>query len=113
MAVITGGGILNHITILVLCSLIKVADEILFSGHRSQTGSGLGTMMATALVQNGARVIIASRKEKQLKEVSYNLFLACTGFLMSCYSLFVGGGEIDQGRTWLMRVVRLAYLFLP
>jgi short-subunit dehydrogenase involved in D-alanine esterification of teichoic acids len=35
------------------------------------TGSGLGTMMATALVQNGARVIIASRKEKQLKEVSF------------------------------------------
>lgn len=33
-------------------------------------GSGLGTMMATALVHNGARVIIASRKEKQLKEVS-------------------------------------------
>lgn len=33
-------------------------------------GSGLGTMMATALVHNGARVIIASRKEKQLKEVA-------------------------------------------
>ncbi|KAK9894093.1 NAD(P)-binding protein [Cystobasidium minutum MCA 4210] len=36
-------------------------------------GSGLGTMMATALVQNGARVIIASRKEKQLKEVADKL----------------------------------------
>ncbi|KAM0756465.1 NAD(P)-binding protein [Meredithblackwellia eburnea MCA 4105] len=33
-------------------------------------GSGLGEMMATALVQNGAHVFIASRKEKQLKEVS-------------------------------------------
>ncbi|KAK4055315.1 hypothetical protein OIV83_000598 [Microbotryomycetes sp. JL201] len=32
-------------------------------------GSGLGEMMATSLVQNGAKVIIASRKEKQLKEV--------------------------------------------
>ncbi|CCA72391.1 probable NADPH-dependent beta-ketoacyl reductase (rhlG) [Serendipita indica DSM 11827] len=33
-------------------------------------GSGLGTMMASALVQNGAKVYIASRKEKQLKEVT-------------------------------------------
>lgn len=32
-------------------------------------GSGLGSMMAAALVQNGAKVYIASRKEKQLKEV--------------------------------------------
>lgn len=37
---------------------------------RALVGSGLGTMMATALVHNGARVIIASRKEKQLKEVA-------------------------------------------
>lgn len=33
-------------------------------------GSGLGSMMAAALVQNGAKVYIASRKEKQLKEVT-------------------------------------------
>ncbi|KAG8830311.1 hypothetical protein FRC18_008292 [Serendipita sp. 400] len=33
-------------------------------------GSGIGAMMAAALVQNGAKVYIASRKEKQLKEVS-------------------------------------------
>ncbi|PVG02194.1 putative NADPH-dependent beta-ketoacyl reductase [Serendipita vermifera] len=33
-------------------------------------GSGLGSMIAAALVQNGAKVYIASRKEKQLKEVS-------------------------------------------
>jgi len=32
-------------------------------------GSGIGEMIATALVQNGAKVYIASRKEKQLKEV--------------------------------------------
>ncbi len=32
-------------------------------------GSGIGTMIATALVQNGAKVYISSRKEKQLKEV--------------------------------------------
>jgi len=36
-------------------------------------GSGLGTMMATALAQNGAHVIIASRKEKALKEVADKL----------------------------------------
>jgi len=32
-------------------------------------GSGIGTMIATAYVQNGAKVYIASRKEKQLKRV--------------------------------------------
>lgn len=36
-------------------------------------GSGLGEMMATTLVQNGAKVYIASRKESQLKEVSQKL----------------------------------------
>jgi len=33
-------------------------------------GSGIGEMIATTLVQNGAKVYITSRKEKQLKEVS-------------------------------------------
>jgi NADP-dependent 3-hydroxy acid dehydrogenase YdfG len=32
-------------------------------------GSGIGTMIASACVQNGAKVYIASRKEEQLKEV--------------------------------------------
>jgi NADP-dependent 3-hydroxy acid dehydrogenase YdfG len=32
-------------------------------------GSGIGEMMATGLVSNGAKVYIVSRKEKQLKEV--------------------------------------------
>ncbi|ORY75037.1 hypothetical protein BCR35DRAFT_293104 [Leucosporidium creatinivorum] len=43
-------------------------------------GSGLGEMMATALVQNGAKkVYIASRKEKQLKEVADRLTAAGPG----------------------------------
>jgi len=47
-------------------SIFDVRDKIaLVTGG----GSGLGTMMASALVQNGAKVYIASRKEKQLKEV--------------------------------------------
>ncbi|KAH8102156.1 rhamnolipids biosynthesis 3-oxoacyl-reductase [Cristinia sonorae] len=33
-------------------------------------GSGIGAMIASAYVQNGAKVYIASRKEKQLKEVA-------------------------------------------
>ncbi|KAI0791573.1 putative NADPH-dependent beta-ketoacyl reductase [Irpex lacteus] len=33
-------------------------------------GSGIGTMYASAYVQNGAKVYIASRKEKQLQEVA-------------------------------------------
>ena len=32
-------------------------------------GSGIGTMIAAAYVQNGAKVYIAARKEKQLKNV--------------------------------------------
>ncbi len=32
-------------------------------------GSGIGTMIASAYMQNGAKVYIASRKEEQLKEV--------------------------------------------
>ncbi|KAH9984149.1 rhamnolipids biosynthesis 3-oxoacyl-reductase [Russula vinacea] len=36
-------------------------------------GSGIGTMIASAYVQNGAKVYIASRKEGQLKEVSEKL----------------------------------------
>jgi len=35
--------------------------------------SGIGQMIATGLVANGAKVYIVSRKEKQLKEVSQNL----------------------------------------
>lgn len=36
-------------------------------------GSGIGTMFAAAYVQNGAKVYIASRKEKQLQEVCGSL----------------------------------------
>ena len=32
-------------------------------------GSGIGKMIASALVANGAKVYIAARKEAQLKEV--------------------------------------------
>jgi short-subunit dehydrogenase involved in D-alanine esterification of teichoic acids len=35
--------------------------------------TGLGEMAAQAYVQNGARVIIASRKEKELKQVKLAL----------------------------------------
>ncbi|KAI9056420.1 NAD-P-binding protein [Trametes sanguinea] len=36
-------------------------------------GSGIGSMIASAYVQNGAKVYIASRKEKQLKEMAETL----------------------------------------
>ncbi|KAF8485633.1 putative NADPH-dependent beta-ketoacyl reductase [Gautieria morchelliformis] len=50
-----------------ITSLFNVKDKVaVVTGG----GSGLGAMMATALVQNGAKVYIASRKESQLKEVS-------------------------------------------
>jgi NADP-dependent 3-hydroxy acid dehydrogenase YdfG len=54
-------------------SIFKTSDMYsLFVGKTALVtggGSGLGSMMAAALVQNGAKVYIASRKEKQLKEV--------------------------------------------
>ncbi|VDB87172.1 unnamed protein product [Peniophora sp. CBMAI 1063] len=48
----------------------------LFGGFKGKVavvtggGSGIGTMIATAYVQNGAKVYISSRKEKQLKETA-------------------------------------------
>jgi len=56
-------------------------------------GSGIGTMIATALVQNGAKVYISSRKEKQLKEVSEALTKAGPG---SCH-YFVTDLSTKQG----------------
>ena len=44
------------------------------SGYQQYSeASAYSAVMATALVQNGAKVIIASRKEKALKEVADNL----------------------------------------
>jgi len=53
-------------------------------------GSGIGEMIATALVQNGAKVYIASRKEKQLKEVSEALNKKGPG---SCHYLVADVGS--------------------
>lgn len=48
-----------------IASIFNVKDKIaLVSGG----GSGIGFMIASSLVQNGAKVYIASRKEKQLQE---------------------------------------------
>ncbi|KAI0729577.1 rhamnolipids biosynthesis 3-oxoacyl-reductase [Fomitopsis betulina] len=47
-------------------SLFDVKDKVaVVTGG----GSGIGTMIAAAYVQNGAKVYIAARKEKQLKDV--------------------------------------------
>lgn len=49
---------------------IHIAVQLFAEGFdRNVGGSGIGLMIATALVQNGAKVYIASRKEKQLKTV--------------------------------------------
>ncbi|KAF8528185.1 rhamnolipids biosynthesis 3-oxoacyl-reductase [Hysterangium stoloniferum] len=55
-------------------------------------GSGIGTMIATALVQNGAKVYIASRKESQLKEVSERLNKLVPG---SCHYIVTNLGSKD------------------
>ncbi|KAG9002761.1 hypothetical protein FRB93_011363 [Tulasnella sp. JGI-2019a] len=57
---------------LTISSIFDVRDKIaLVTGG----GSGLGTMMASALIQNGAKVYIASRKEKQLQEARLSIYL--------------------------------------
>lgn len=53
----------------------RVIDDEIRPGRRYAVlitggGSGIGATMANAFVQNGAKVYIASRKEKQLREVS-------------------------------------------
>jgi NAD(P)-dependent dehydrogenase (short-subunit alcohol dehydrogenase family) len=68
-------------TDLSVLSLFNVKDKIaLVSGG----GSGIGLMIASALVQNGAKVYIASRKEKQLKEVSFYYIKQIRIALTSC-----------------------------
>ncbi|KIJ54254.1 hypothetical protein M422DRAFT_775412 [Sphaerobolus stellatus SS14] len=52
---------------LLISTLFNVKDKVaVVTGG----GSGIGNMIASGLVQNGAKVYIASRKEPQLKEVS-------------------------------------------
>lgn len=41
--------------------------------------SGIGKMIASGLISNGAKVYIAARKERQLKEVrSWSIYIATT-----------------------------------
>jgi len=66
---------------LAINSLFNVRGKIaLLSGG----ASGIGQMIATGLVVNGAKIYIVSRKEKQLKEVSENLTKQGPG---TCYYL--------------------------
>ena len=72
-------------------------------------GSGIGTMIASAYVQNGAKVYIASRKEGQLKEVGWpqplhSLTSGMTGLTdVHCES---GLRKAEQNRPWVLRVRR-------
>ena len=54
-----------------ICYKNRVCTEVYTKWTAVVTGggSGIGTMIASAYVQNGAKVYIASRKEEQLKEV--------------------------------------------
>lgn len=55
-------------------SLFDVRGKIaLVSGG----GSGIGYMIADGLAQNGAKVYIASRKEAQLRQVSFSHWIMC------------------------------------
>lgn len=54
---------------------VHACHTSLMTEQVSGGGSGIGLMIATGFVKNGGRVIIASRKEKQLKEVR----LTCCG----------------------------------
>jgi len=57
-----------------IASLFNVRGKVaLVSGG----ASGIGQMIATGLVANGAKVYIVSRKEQQLKEVRTQARLNC------------------------------------
>ncbi|KAJ3539500.1 hypothetical protein NMY22_g4714 [Coprinellus aureogranulatus] len=59
-----------------LSSLFRVQGKIvLVTGG----GSGIGKMMATGFAQNGAKVYIAARKEKQLQEAVNDINKVATG----------------------------------
>ncbi|KAJ2929857.1 hypothetical protein H1R20_g7230, partial [Candolleomyces eurysporus] len=59
-----------------LTSLFRVQGKIvLITGG----GSGIGKMMATGFAQNGAKVYIAARKEKQLQEAVNDINKVATG----------------------------------
>lgn len=60
---------MSEYSALVVANMYSVHPAVVTGG-----GSGIGTMIASALVQNGAKVYIASRKEKQLKEVHASLY---------------------------------------
>ncbi|KZS98804.1 rhamnolipids biosynthesis 3-oxoacyl-reductase [Sistotremastrum niveocremeum HHB9708] len=65
-------------------------------------GSGLGEMIASAFVENGAKVYIASRKEKQLKEVSERLNKGHPG---SCHYIVADLGS-KAGCDALIRAIK-------
>ena len=50
-------------------SVVRSAERASWIAVVTGGGSGIGTMIAAAYVQNGAKVYIAARKEKQLKDV--------------------------------------------
>ncbi|KAG8742607.1 hypothetical protein FRC10_001205 [Ceratobasidium sp. 414] len=84
---------------LTVASLFNVKDKIaLVSGG----GSGIGLMIAGALVQNGAKVYIASRKEKQLKESKAGCDALCDAFKKreSKLHILVNNSGATWGAPW-------------
>jgi NAD(P)-dependent dehydrogenase (short-subunit alcohol dehydrogenase family) len=59
-------------------------------------GSGIGTMMASAYVQNGAKVYIASRKEEQLKEVGHVSCLGITTYITNLTGFFTPNKKVSE-----------------
>ena len=58
-------------------------------------GSGIGKMIAAALVANGAKVYIAARKEAQLKAVRLSFLLLWFEFLIIIILIFLGFGRAE------------------
>lgn len=66
-------------------------------------GSGIGTMMASAYVLNGAKVYIASRKEDQLKEVGHvHGWYYITTDSTDLSLRIKGFRKAEQNRPWLL-----------
>lgn len=62
-------------------------------------------MIASAFAQNGAKVYIASRKEKQLKEVGAQRHTSISGVFLTSAST-KGLRKVERDQPWVLRVCR-------
>ena len=88
-------------------SVIRLAERPSWIAVVTGGGSGIGTMIAAAYVQNGAKVYIAARKEKQLKDVCLPLSLTYREERAECDTTRrVGLRRVECEGAWKLPLLR-------